>query len=130
MEKAETIEDILTVRQELSRVQENVEVYQGRIRMWDSLVDYSTIRISISQTPTIDTNNGLVRLITAGETGRRIVRALNNSWRVVVNFFSWLLGAIAALIIPAIIIVPLTILIVKLSKKSMAKKKNNNNNKG
>lgn len=130
MEKAETIEDILIVRQELSRVQENIEVYEGRIRMWDSLVDYSTIDINISPIPTIDNNNGLIRVITAGETGRAIVRALNNSWRFVANFFSVLLRVLAALIIPAVIVVPIVLIIVKLAKKGKAKRKNTppNNN--
>ncbi|MBN2878096.1 MAG: DUF4349 domain-containing protein [Clostridia bacterium] len=123
MEKAETIEDIITVRQELSAVQENIEVYEGRIRMWDSLVDYSTVDIYIQPTPTIDNNNGKVRLITLGETGRAIVRALDNSWRFVANFFSLLLRVIAALLIPAIIVVPIVILSVKAAKKKKARRK-------
>lgn len=131
MEEAETIEEVLLVRQELSWVQENIEVYQGRIRMWDSLVDYSTIDISITPTPTIDTSDGLIRLITLGETGRGIVRALQNSLRFVANFFSVLFRIIAALIIPAIIVVPIVIVIVKLAKRNKSKRKNttpNDNN--
>jgi len=131
MEQAETIEDILTVRQEMTKVQETIEVYEGRVRMWDSLVNYSTIDISISPTPTIDTgDDGLIRKITMGETGRGIVRALTNSWRFVVNFFSVLFRVIAALIIPAVIIAPIVFIIVKLAKKSKAKRKNTppNNN--
>ena len=124
MSKAETIEDILTVRQELSRVQETIEVYEGRIRMWDSLVDYSTIDLSIQPTPSIDNNSGVIRLITLGETGRAIVRALDNSWRFVANFFSVLLRIIAALIIPAIIVVPIVIFSVRAAKKNKAKKEN------
>jgi len=122
MAKAETIEDIITVRKELSAVQENIEVYEGRIRMWDSLVDYSTVDIYIQPTPTIDTNNGKVRLITLGETGRAIVRALDNSWRFVANFFSFLLRVIAALLIPAVIVVPIVILSVKAARKNKARR--------
>jgi len=125
MEKATNIKDILTVREELSRVQETIEVYEGRIRMWNSLVDYSTIDISISPTPTIDNNNGLIRVITLGETGRGIVRAFNNSWRVVANFFSLLARIIAALFIPAVIIVPIIIVIVRISKKKDTNKNDN-----
>jgi len=123
MEKAETIEDIIIVRQELSAVQENIEVYEGRIRMWDSLVDYSTLDLYIQPTPTIDTSNGKVRLITLGETGRAVVRALDNSWRFVANFFSFLLRVIAALLIPAIIVVPIVILSVRAAKKKKARRK-------
>lgn len=130
MEEAETIEEVLLVRQELSWVQENIEVYEGRIRMWDSLVDYSTIDINITPTPTIDTSDGLIRLVTLGETGRGIVRALQNSIRFVANFFSILFRIIAALIIPAVIVVPIVIVIVKLVKRNKAKRQNTppNNN--
>lgn len=130
MEKAETIEEVLLVRQELSWVQENIEVYEGRIRMWDSLVDYSTVDINITPTPTIDTSDGLIRLISLGETGRGIVRALQNSWRFVANFFSVLVRVIAALLIPAVIIVPIVLIIVRVAKKNKAKRMNTppNNN--
>lgn len=130
MEEAQTIEEVLLVRQELSWVQENIEVYEGRIRMWDSLVDYSTIDISITPTPTIDTSDGLIRLITLGETGRGIVRALQNSIRFVANFFSVLLRIIAALIIPAVIVAPIVWIIVRVVKRNKAKRKNTppNNN--
>ena len=121
MTKAETIEDIIKVRQELSNVQQNIEVYEGRIRMWDSLVDYSTINISISPTPTIDADGNKIRLITLGETGRGITRAFNNSLIFIANFFSFLVRLVAALIIPAVIVVPIVIIIVKLSKKGKAK---------
>ena len=122
MEQAETIEDILTVRQELSRVQETIEIYEGRIRMWDSLVDYSTIDISISATPTLDENGNEIRLITLGETGRGIARAFVNSLKFIANFFSFLVRVVAALFIPALIVVPIIILIVKLSRKQKAKR--------
>ena len=122
MEQAETIEDILAVRTELSRVQETIEVYEGKMRMWDSLVDYSTINISINPTPTIETSNE-PRFIKLAETGRAIVKALRNSVVFVANFFQRLFVVLAALLLPAVIIAPIVWIIVKLAKRSKNKKK-------
>lgn len=124
MEKAETIEEILLVRQQLSTVQENVEIYQGRIRRWDSLVDYSTVTIQISPTPTLDNSTGLMRFITTGETGRKIIDGFKNSAIFIWNALSIILIIIAILIIPAVIIVPIVIIIVRSSKKNKAKRMN------
>ncbi|MEX1377614.1 MAG: DUF4349 domain-containing protein [Eubacteriales bacterium] len=122
MEQAETIEDILAVRKELSSVQERIEVFEGKMRMWDSLVDYSTIDISISPTPTIETSNE-PRFIKLNETGRAIVKALRNSVVFVANFFQRLFVVLAALLLPAAIVTPIVVLIVKLTKRSKNKKK-------
>lgn len=128
LDRAESIEDILAITEKLSEVQEDIEVYEGRLRMWDSLVDYSTIDISISPTPTIDTDGNKLRLITLGETGRGIARAFNNSLIFIANFFSFLVRLLAALLIPALIVVPIVIIIVRISKKSRAKRKENQSN--
>ncbi len=126
MEQAESIEETLVVREELSKVQETIEVYEGKLRLWDNLVNYSTIDIAISETPTIvieeeDPNEGLIKIISASETFKGIARAFRNSWAFVSNFFSWLFRIIAALLLPAAIITPIVIVLVKISKKSKAR---------
>ena len=126
MEEANTIKDTLTVRDELAKVQETIEVYEGKLRMWDNLVNYSTIDISISETPTViveeeDPNEGLIAIISASETFKGIAKAFRNSWAFVSNFFSWLFRIIAALLLPAVIITPIVILLVRLSRKSNEK---------
>lgn len=122
MEQAETVEDILAVREHLAQVQQNIEVYKGKLRFWDSQVDYSTITFSINPTPTLDNAPDGPRLITLGETGRAIVRVFKNSAIFVANALSWLLQVIVALIIPAIIIVPVVLLIIFLVKRRRRKK--------
>ena len=121
LDRAEDIEDILAITEKLSQVQENIEVYEGRLRMWDSLVDYSTVNISISPTPTIEPSDE-PKFIKLGETGRAIVKALRNSVIFVANFFQKLFVVLAALLLPAAIITPIVWLIVKLSQKAKNKK--------
>ncbi len=48
-EKAETIDDILTIQYRIDELTEEIESIKGRIRLYDSLVDESTIYLSISQ---------------------------------------------------------------------------------
>ena len=122
LDRAEDIEDILAITEKLSQVQENIEVYEGRLRMWDSLVDYSTVNISISPTPTIEPSDE-PKFIKLGETGRAIVKALRNSVIFVANFFQKLFVVLAALLLPAAIIAPIVFAIVKLSKRARAKNK-------
>lgn len=125
LKKAETIEDILLVRAELDKVQEKIESYKGRIRVWDSLVDYSTITYNLRPVPTLDTgHDDSPRIIKLDETWRAMKRGFNNSAIAVVNFFSFLLRAIAVLAIPLIIIgaaILVVVAIVKKNKKSKAK---------
>jgi hypothetical protein len=47
LKKANKVEDILKVEKEIERVGENIEVLEGKIRYFDSKVDYSRITISI-----------------------------------------------------------------------------------
>jgi hypothetical protein len=123
LKKAETIEDILLVRAELDKVQEKIESYKGRIRVWDSLVDYSTITYNLCPVPTLDTEyDDSPRIIKLDETWRAMKRGFNNSGIAVVNFFSFLLRVIAILVIPLIIIGVVVLIIVAIVKKNRKKK--------
>ena len=126
MKEAVTIEEILLVRAELDSVQERIESYKGRIRVWDSLVDYSTITYNIRPIPTLDTEDDSPRLIKLDETWRAMKRGFKNSVIAVANFFSFLLRALAILAIPLAIcgaIALLVIFLVKRGKKGKGEKK-------
>jgi hypothetical protein len=49
MEKAETVEDILRVQNELTRIQAEIDSLQGRINMWDKLIALATINLYIDE---------------------------------------------------------------------------------
>jgi hypothetical protein len=126
LKKAETIEDILKVRAELDKVQEKIESYKGRIRVWDSLVDYSTITYNLRPVPTLDTElDDTPRIIKLDETWRAMKRGFKNSVIAVANFFSFLLRAISVLAIPLIIIGAVLLIILAIVKKNKKKKANN-----
>ena len=49
LEQAETVEDIITIEGRLSEVCYQLESYTSQLRTYDNQVDYSTVRISISE---------------------------------------------------------------------------------
>jgi energy-converting hydrogenase Eha subunit E len=62
LDKAETIEDILRIEQELARVRGQLESLTGEFRYLRDRVDYSTVTISMRETPTaspVITGSGL-----------------------------------------------------------------------
>lgn len=124
LDKAETTEDVLLVMERLDEVRETIESYKGRIRLWDSLVDYSTVTYNVRPIPTLDTDDG-PRLIKMDETWRAMKRGFNNSIIAVANFFSFLLRVLAMLAIPLVIcgvIAVIVIIIVKSTKKRKKEK--------
>lgn len=58
LEKAETIEDIITIEQRLSNVRYQIESMESRLRTYDNKVDYSTVYLNIDEvqelTPVVD----------------------------------------------------------------------------
>ncbi|MCK5130398.1 MAG: DUF4349 domain-containing protein [Clostridiales bacterium] len=122
MKEAKTIEDTLLVRAELTKIQEIIESYKGRIRVWDSLVDYSTISYNISPVPTLDTEvDDSPRLIKLDETWRAMKRGFVNTAIVVANFFSWVLRMLVVLAIPLLICGIVAIVVVILVRKGKKK---------
>ena len=49
--KCETVEDILAVRQSLTSVRADIEGYTAQMNLWDNLVAYATLNVTIDRTP-------------------------------------------------------------------------------
>ena len=49
LEKAGTVEDIITIEGRLSEVRYQLEAYASQLRTFDNQVDYSTVHINISE---------------------------------------------------------------------------------
>lgn len=52
MEKAQTMEDIIAVDREISTVRAQIEEYGDRLVIWDDQVEYSTIRLYVTEIET------------------------------------------------------------------------------
>jgi hypothetical protein len=54
MDKAEAIEDIISVERELSRVRGEINNYMGTLKNWESLVNMSTVHIDLNEVESLE----------------------------------------------------------------------------
>ncbi|MDR0221733.1 MAG: DUF4349 domain-containing protein [Lachnospiraceae bacterium] len=117
--QAETVEDMITVRNRISDVRYEIERMESQLRTYDNLVDYSTIYLSVSEVKELTPVEELTvwQRIAAGFTG-----SLKDIGEGFTNFFVWFVVHIPYLLIFAII-VGAVLLIVRHSLKTVKNKK-------
>lgn len=104
MEQAESIEDTLRIYEELGNIREEIDVMEGRRRMWDKQVTYSTLTIYITATPSyVEDSPEFIRIIAMSDAWQLARRGFINVGRGTLNFISWLFIAIGWLLIPGAI---------------------------
>ena len=118
--KCETVEDILAVRQSLTSVRADIESYTAQIKLWDNLVSYATLNITINRTPktAVEGENELIQLWKASDVWSRMTRGFQNSIRFVVNA----IGAIGIFL--AVALIPAGVLFLLIGLPIIAHKKN------
>ena len=121
LERAETLEDIITLENRLTSVRYQIESMESTLRTYDDLVDYSTVTLRIDEvevyTPVEEKKesdfdrmiNGFVESVIDVKDG-------------IVNFFIWIVIHLPYLVIWGIVITVIVILCKKFFKKSKAKK--------
>lgn len=87
LKTCETIEDVLAVRGSLAQVRSDIESYQGQINLWDNLVAYASLNVSVERTPraAIEGEGELIALWKASDVGKKMSLGFQNSLRFVVN---------------------------------------------
>ncbi len=115
LEKADNMEDIISLENALSEVEYMIESYTSTLNRYDDLVGFATIEISLDE---------VARVTDTGETtsfGSRISAAFNNGVNSFVSamedFAVWLAAAILPLILVAIVIALAVIIPVRVSRK-------------
>lgn len=103
MERAEYIEDIITIEQRLSNVQYQIESMEAQLRTYDNKVDYSTVNLDVSEvqelTPVEVHEETLWERISGGFM-ENLKKIGNGALEIVV----WLLVHIPTLVVWALII--------------------------
>lgn len=124
LNKCETVEEILAVRQSLSSVRADIESYTAQIRLWDNLVAYATLSVTISRTPktAVEGENDLIQLWKASDVWNKMERGFQNSVRFVANAIGAIGIFIAIALIPAGVLFLLIGLPIILHKKNKRKK--------
>lgn len=118
--KCETVEDILAVRQSLTSVRADIESYTAQMRLWDNLVSYATLNMTINRTPAtaVEGKNDLIQLWKASDVWDKMARGFQNSARFVINA----LGAIGIFL--AIAAIPAGVLFLAIGLPIIAHRKN------
>jgi hypothetical protein len=118
MAQAETVEDMITVRNRISDVRYEIERMESQLRTYDNLVDYSTIYLSVSEVKELTPVEELT-------VGQRIVAGFTNSLKSIgegfTNFFVWFVVNIPYFLIIAVIVAAV-LLIVRYSLKATKNK--------
>ena len=125
LDDCKSVEDVLAVRESLLCVRSEIESYQGQINLWDNLVSYATLDVSIRRTPrtVVEEKNDLIELWKASDVWQNMKDGFVNSARFVVNAVGAIGIFIAIAIIPAGILflaIGLPIILHKKKKKRLA----------
>ncbi len=142
LEKAETIEDIITLEDRIAMVRYKLESMESQLRTYDNLVDYTQIYLYISE----------VKQYTEPKPetfGEKISKAFKDGWRdfkegcedFAINFVNNIPGIIIFVIFAAVGVTVIVIVVKKIRRKlskseakalvaenSQDKKENNTNN--
>jgi hypothetical protein len=114
----------LTLQTRLSDIRQQIAVYQGQIKLYDSQVSYSTVHLNFRETQTYEKKDTF---------GSRIGASFSESWENFgegfEDFVVFLVGAIPTLLVLAVIatagILLLKALLGKRKKKTAEEKKEN-----
>lgn len=119
LEKAETVEDIITIESRLSEVRYQLESYTSQLRTYDNQVDYSTVYIDISE---VDRETKVEPKTFWEEVTEDFGDSLYGLGQGFRGFAIWFLGSSPYLILWAVIIGAVVFAVRTIGKKRRLKK--------
>ena len=119
LERAETVEDIITIEGRLSEVRYQLESYASQLRTFDNQVDYSTVHINIHE---VDRETNVEPKTFWEEVTEEFDDSLYDMGRGIKNFAIWFLGSSPYLILWAVVIVAAVFVLRAVGKKKRIKK--------
>lgn len=119
LERAETIEDIITIESRLSDIRYQLESMESQLRTYDNKVDYSTVYLNIDEVEVLTP----VKEETIGERiSSGFMDSLKNIGDGLVEFTVWFLVHLPYLILWAVIVTVIVLVIVLCTKRSDKKR--------
>ena len=122
LERAETIEDIITIEERLSNIRYQIESMGSQLRTYDNKVDYSTVYLNIDE---VEVLTPVQEETTWERISGGFVDSLKNIGNAVVEFVIWFVIHLPYLILWAVIVIIIVVvirLLVKRGDKKRAKK--------
>ena len=117
LKKAENVEEILRVENELNRVRTEIDRNKGTIRGWDNLVNYSTIIVSLIET---ENNTETIQKLDAGILSKAkegFISTINSIINFLERAFIFLITIIPVIIIIVIFIILVFMIIKRILSK-------------
>lgn len=121
LEKAETVEDMITVEARLSDVRYQIESLTAQLRNWDNEVNYSTVTINLNEVRKLSEQIPVKRTYWE-EMRDGIADTLEGIGTFFKDLLLWIVGALPVLVLLAIIAVIVILIIKKTSSKRRAKR--------
>ncbi len=124
LEKANDVSEIIQLRDKLADVNADLDSYKRQIKLYDSLVAYSTVKIDITEVSRLSpakTDKGFFE-----ELGDRLSDNLYDIAQGAREFALWFISSLPYLLIFAVIIIVIILIIRKIVKKKRAKKEAKN----
>lgn len=121
LDKADNMEDIISLETALADVQYQIDMHTSTLRRYDSLIDYSTFNINLEEVIEIKEEAA----VTASFGSRLSVsfkRGLENFGEGIRNFLLWFVGNIIGILIFAVIVVLVVVVIRKTHRAHRARK--------
>lgn len=119
LEKAETMEDIISLETELSRLTYEIENLTTQLKRWDDLIDFATVNIDITEIPPA------TAVASDDSVGTRISEGFSRTLGGIVvffeNLFVFIVAASPALVLIGLIVFVI-VLITRRHRRKMEKK--------
>jgi len=119
--KAGSIKDMLEIQREITRLQADIESMQGQMNMWNLLVRYATINLTIEREddPLAQSRNEVWSFNSPSEIVNAMVNGFINTGNVVYRFFVGMFVVLVSLL-PALVpigIIVVIILVIRRKRK-------------
>ncbi len=102
--EAKTLSDLLTLEAKLATVRQELETVKSQLKLYDSLIDYGTINLTITEvkeyTPVEVEEPTVWERISTG-----FIKSVKGVWNILTEIFIFLIVALPYLAIPAAIVV-------------------------
>lgn len=119
LKSCQNVEEILAVRESLSAVRSDIESFQGQINLWDHLVSYATLELTLRRTERapVEGEGELLTLWKASDVAKKMGLGFRNSAVFVVNAVGAIGIFLAYVILPAAVFLGIIYLLLRLTKK-------------
>lgn len=124
--EAATLEELVMLQNEIDRITSDIEIYEGRIKLWDSLVNESTLELRIYQENDPDAIQEEFKWdsLSLKSMGRMISNGFKKTCNVIFSILQWIV-IIVMTILPLLIILAIVVIVIMVSLRKNRKKQEN-----